>query len=63
MKLTQPRTLLPETARKRLIDEAESIRRCYKQPVLRMQALDMVIDRIKEEYPGAFIDAGLTSPE
>lgn len=51
---TKPRTLLPEAARLRLIEEAASIRRCYKTPMLRHQAIDVAVAKIKKDYPEAF---------
>lgn len=53
-KIKIPTVPLPIEARDRLKSEVESIKRCYRQPVLRAQALDMVIDRIREEFPGSF---------
>lgn len=50
----QPAVLLPLEARKRLIDEAESIKRCYKSQKGRDDALALVLTKLRAEYPEAF---------
>lgn len=53
-RVSAPAVILPPEARKRLAEEAASIRRCYKIQVLRDQALDLVLQRLREDYPQAF---------
>lgn len=49
-----PSVLLPDEARGILRREVESIRKAYKQGSLKAQALDLVIERVRKDYPQAF---------
>ena len=52
--MNQPATLLPPDARARFKTQAESICRVYRQPVLRAEAIQHLIDKLHEDFPFAF---------
>ena len=52
--VTEPSLLLPAIARKRLKEETMTILRVYKVAAERQQAIDRLIDKVRQDYPQAF---------
>lgn len=53
-KAQQPALLLPDIARNKLRSGIAIIRAAYRTPLLRAQAVDHLIDKVRAEYPHAF---------
>ena len=52
--MKMPSILLPKAGRDKLKREIETIRVAYKSQMIRAQAVDLLVDQIRAEYPYAF---------